>query len=265
MEQGSNFEIIPGGGTSNFILHVPHSARHIPADIRRHILLNDEELEIELNEITDSHTEDLAIDAAEQSRIRPWIFINRSSRLVIDPERFPDQREAMNSIGMGAVYQRTSSGAVLRNISPEQEQSLLTDFFFPYARALENLVNQRLAQMGRVVILDVHSYRPKAHKNSLNSNLDRPAVCIGVDSFHTPNWLLARAQSAFSKIGDIAINQPYAGTYIPLSHYEVNEKVSSIMMENRADIFLDSALAFTPNYPRVVGALAEVIDGPFPS
>ncbi len=260
MLAGDNFEIVAGSATSIFILHVPHSARYIPEDIRQKILLTDPELETELDEMTDSQTEKLARDAADQADIRPWLFINRFSRLVIDPERFPDHREPMNEIGMGAVYQRTSSGAQLRVTNAGDELELLTQYFFPYAQALEELVNQRLAAVGAVTILDIHSYRAHSHLNSLNKHLRRPAICIGTDEFHSPPWLLSSAHSAFSKIGDVGINQPYAGTYVPLSQYQSNSKVSSLMMENRADTFLDSDLKITQNYPRVVAALAEVID-----
>ena len=260
MQLGENFEIVPGDPTSAYILHVPHSARHIPAEIREKILLTDDELKMELDEMTDTYTEKLARDAGDQAKSKPWLFINKFSRLVVDPERFPDHREPMNDIGMGAVYRRTSKGAVLRTISAAEELQLLTQYFFPYAQAFEELVNQRLAAVGEVVILDIHSYRPIPHENSLNSHMARPAICIGVDEFHTPKWLLKSAQSAFSKIGSTEINQPYAGTYVPLSQYESNQKVSSLMMENRADTFLDPNLALTSNYPRVVSALAQVID-----
>ena len=260
MQLGENFEIVPGHPSSTFILHVPHSARYIPEIIREKILLTDAELKIELDEMTDTHTEELARDAGKQAKLQPWLFINRFSRLVIDPERFPDHREPMNDIGMGAVYSRTSNGAALRTLSAAEELHLLAQYFFPYSQALEDLVNHRLAAVGGVVILDIHSYRPEPHENSLNSHMARPAICIGVDEFHTPKWLLKSAKSAFSPIGSTEINQPYAGSYVPLSHYENNQRVSSLMMENRADTFLDTNLAPTSNYPRVVSALAQIID-----
>ena len=261
MHEVPNLRIIPGDPLSPFILHVPHSSRFIPDDVRRDILLTDDELQHELNEMTDSHTEILAEVAAKKSKIRPWIFLNTFSRLVIDPERFPDAREEMNSIGMGAVYRTTSSGTPLREPDGHKEKELLEKFFYPYARIFEDFVSRRLSVQNEVVIIDVHSYRTQVHKNSLNEGLKRPSICIGVDDFHTPDWLQERAQKYFRVIGDICINEPYAGTYVPLSRYGTDANVSSIMMENRADTFVDEKLQIAQGLEPLAQALANLVDG----
>ena len=71
--------------------------------MREAILLSDEQLQTELDELTDSHTDLLATQSIANLDEKPWIFRNKLSRLVIDPERFPDEREVMNQVGMGAV------------------------------------------------------------------------------------------------------------------------------------------------------------------
>ena len=120
-----NFRVIEGDPESNVILHVPHASRLIPDDIRQDILLNDAQLIEELDEMTDTLTDEIAINAASQCGIKPWLFINSLSRLVIDPERFPDDREIMNEVGMGAVYRKTSTGEDLRSKNFSQESALL--------------------------------------------------------------------------------------------------------------------------------------------
>ena len=249
----SNFEIVEGDPTSSVILHVPHSSRVIPDEIRSQLLLADRELEIELDEMTDSKTDQLALDARIRTDIKPWIFRNTLSRLVIDPERFPDEREAMNAIGMGAVYQRTSFGEKLRDPIPARDQQLIERYFEPYSKALEALVRKVLINRGAVTLVDVHSYRIKEHPNSLNKGQRRPPVCLGVDAFHTPSWLIDAARNAFSSLGEIVINEPYAGTYVPLSMYETEQGVTSVMMENREDLLHGEGL------PRAAAALAQLI------
>jgi N-formylglutamate amidohydrolase len=255
-----NFEIITGDAESKVILHVPHSATFIPEDVRELILLSDEELKAELDEMTDTLTEAVALKAAELSGSKPWLFINNFSRLVIDPERFPDEREAMNAVGMGAVYQKTSIGTQLRNPDPTLEKQLLDDYFHPYAEALSDLVAQRFAALGEVTLIDVHSYRVNQHPNAINHGQLRPPICIGTDSFHTPEWLIEAAQSAFSIIGENYLNQPYSGTYVPLSFYEKESKITSVMMETRADTFLSEELAPHDGFETVSKALAKLVD-----
>lgn len=62
-----NFEIVTGDPNSKVILHVPHSATFIPEEIRKDILLSDQELKAELDEMTDTLTEAIALKAAEIS------------------------------------------------------------------------------------------------------------------------------------------------------------------------------------------------------
>lgn len=139
------------------ILHVPHSARRIPSEVRAGIVLDEAALERELDHITDAHTAELADAAAQRCAVAPWRFVNRLSRLVVDPERFPDEREEMSSVGMGAVYTRTTHRDVLRPADADPEP-LIDRYFRPYARAMTEAVADRLAATGRAVIIDVHSY-----------------------------------------------------------------------------------------------------------
>ncbi|MSZ54462.1 MAG: N-formylglutamate amidohydrolase, partial [Actinobacteria bacterium] len=137
------FEIT--AGDIPVILHVPHSSRQIPPDIRKDILLSDEQLKVELDEMTDSHTDKIAsLSVADLSK-QPWFFRNKLSRLVIDPERFPDEREIMNKVGMGAVYLKTSTGEQLRSENFDAKP-LIDRFFKPYASAFTQLVEKLLNQ-----------------------------------------------------------------------------------------------------------------------
>lgn len=254
-----NFKVIQGDPTSKVILHVPHSGRFIPSDVRADFLLSDSELALELDEMTDSRTDEIALGAAAQSKVKPWLFINTYSRLVIDPERFPDDREIMNKVGMGAVYRKTSTGLDLRAADFAGEKEFLDRFFHPYAKALEELVTQRLGAVGEVTIIDVHSYRPEQHANAVNHGQKRPAMCIGTDEFHTSKELEDAARESFAPIGDVYLNEPYAGTYVPLKYYGVDNRVQSVMMETRADTFLDGALELHSGAPTVIEGLKNLI------
>ena len=249
-----NFEILEGDSDSTVILHVPHASREIPLAVRDALLLDEPALKRELDAMTDTDTDLLAIASCNQAKVKPWIFQNKLSRLVIDPERFPDNREVMNQIGMGAVYLKTSDGSDLREIDKVRDSQLIERFFHPYAAALEETVRSIAIRKGCVTIIDVHSYPRFEHLNGVNKGQRRPAVCLGVDDFHTPAWLLKLAQSQFSRLGDVIINEPYSGTYVPLSLYQVDSRVSSVMMENREDTIVGAGLS------RSATVLSDLID-----
>ncbi len=132
--------VIPGSAHSSVLLHVPHSSRVIPEWVRERILLSDVQLEAEIHRMRDSYTDAIAATAAEQAQIRPHSFLNELARQVIDPERFPDDREAMAKIGHGAVYLKTSQLKPLRENDPVHIAELLDRYFHPYAHQVTDEV-----------------------------------------------------------------------------------------------------------------------------
>ncbi|MEU6351820.1 N-formylglutamate amidohydrolase [Streptomyces sp. NPDC047072] len=253
----TSFDLLPGDRQSPVILHVPHSARAIPAEARAGIVLDDVALERELDHIVDAHTAELAEEAAGRCRVRPWRFVNRLSRLVVDPERFPDEREEMLAVGMGAVYTRTTHREALR-ADGFDPAPLVERYFRPYAQAMTEAVADRLAATGRAVIVDVHSYPTEALPYELHGAGPRPPVCLGTDPFHTPPQLVAAAREAF---GEAGLDSPFSGTYVPLEFYGRDARVSALMVEIRRDTYMTE-----PGGPagaglkRLAGALAALVD-----
>jgi len=253
------FEIVPGSPTSRVVLHVPHSSRTIPDVVRAGLVLDDEALERELDAITDAHTDEVALRAAEVAAVRPWVFVNRLSRLVVDPERFPNETEEMNAVGMGVVYDRTTQQQVLRRPTEEERRALVAEFFDPYAAALAGLVRDRLASVGQVTILDVHSYPDVALPYELQGDGARPQVCLGTDAFHTPAGLTAAAAEAFAAVvgrDQVGLNSPFAGAYVPLDQHGVNQAVSALMLELRRDVVESSA----GELGAATGALVDTVE-----
>lgn len=252
-----SFEVLRGAADSPVILHVPHSSRVIPPEVRAGILLDDAALERELDHIVDAHTAELAEEAAGLCRVRPWRFVNRLSRLVVDPERFPDEREEMLAVGMGAVYTRTTHREALREDGFDPAP-LVERYFRPYARAMTDAVADRLAVTGRAVIVDVHSYPTAALPYELHGSGPRPPVCLGTDAFHTPPRLAAAARKAF---GEVGLDSPFSGTYVPLEFHGRDPRVSALMVEIRRDTYMSE-----PGGPAGAGlgslavALASLVD-----
>ncbi|MEW1614936.1 MULTISPECIES: N-formylglutamate amidohydrolase [unclassified Streptomyces] len=256
-----SFHLFPGSPDSPVLLHVPHGSRTIPEEVRSSILLDDGALERELDHITDSHTAELATRATEACAIRPWRYVNALSRLVIDPERFPDDREEMRAVGMGAVYTHTTHRERLRDPNLDQ-RPLLDRYFHPYAQAMTEAVEARIAATGRAVIVDVHSYPTAPLPYELHGTGPRPPVCLGTDAFHTPPELISLAEEAFAGFGGTGIDSPFAGTYVPLKHYGTDRRITALMIEIRRDTYMtEPGGPAGPGLDALAGALAELVAG----
>ncbi|MDI9979356.1 N-formylglutamate amidohydrolase [Rhodococcus sp. IEGM 1307] len=256
----NSFSILRGHPTSPVILHVPHASRKIPPHLRAQLLIDDAALDAELDEATDTDTDLIATLGADHARTHPWIVNNALSRLIIDPERFPDASEPAAAYGRGAVYTRACDGRPLRDEPFADTETLLDEYFHPYARAVAELVTDRIAACGQAVIIDVHSY-PKRPSGFENPSVMRPALCIGTDPLHTPDWLTSTTRQVFRPLGEIAENTPYAGCYVPLDRYGHDKRVSAVMIELRRDTYLpDDGRPGKLSVTQLGEYLAELID-----
>ena len=253
------FDIVPGDPESAMVIHVPHSSRIIPDDVRAGILLSHDALQRELDAMTDAFTNVIASSVADRTAVRPWVFVNRLSRLVVDPERFLDEREEMNAVGMGAVYTRTSAGNPLREGSADEISGLVDRFFAPYTQAFAGLVDERIAALGRATIIDLHSFPFEPLRYELHHG-PRPEVCIGTDPFHTSDNLVEIAVDSFVEF-DVGIDSPFSGCYVPLAHYESSADVEAVMIELRRDLYLDESFQLVePALVPIVDAITRLID-----
>ncbi|MBU2669176.1 N-formylglutamate amidohydrolase [Actinoplanes bogorensis] len=254
MLSAGRVSILPGDPGSPVILHVPHASRELTPGARDALRLDDAALADELDHLTDAHTDLIALRAAVASPVRPWIFANELSRLVVDPERFPDEREEMRAVGMGAVYTHGYARRRLRDDDPARDAELIRTYFDPYAQRMTDLVAARLAAAGRAVIIDVHSYSTVPLPYELHGDGPRPQICLGVDAFHTPPAVSAAAIDAFGAYST-AVDTPFAGAYVPLDYYGVEDAVSALMIEIRRDTYMSE-----PGGPPDEG-LGAVADG----
>ena len=124
----------------------------------------------------------------------------------------------------------------MRQPDEHRDAALLDQYFRPYAAAMEKLVAARLEACGRCTILDLHSY-PTDPLPYEPPDAPRPPVCLGTDAFHTPTGLLESVRTPFLQVGEVRLDTPFAGTYVPLRFYQREKRVASIMVELRRDIY----------------------------
>jgi N-formylglutamate amidohydrolase len=239
-EPGPAFEQLrpPDAGALPIVLHVPHAGTHIPPEVRAGILLDDAALQRQRVLLTDWHTD----------RLFDWLpalgahaFINRRSRLVVDPERFADDtREPMAARGQGAVYTATTDLTPLRAPDPVERARLMATVFEPYHAALTALVEDVLDRFGRCLIVDGHSFGTVPLPSEVDQGPDRPDICIGTDESHTPPALAAALLDSYARVGfRVRRDSPFAGALVPIRHHATDLRVASVMIEVRRGLYCD--------------------------
>lgn len=209
------------------ILHIPHSSRNL---LGRTFLCD---AEVELDRMTDLRT-DVLFDVNRATRI-----VFPISRLVCDVERFSDDDlESMAKKGMGVCYVTNSFGEPLRNVSDEEHNRIIDDYYKPHHTALKRAVDEELETVGYSLIIDCHSFSdtPLPHEGSQST--PRPDICIGTDDYHTPEALSIKARNHFESLGYVvAINDPFAGSLVPVAYYCNEPRVHSLMIEVNRSIY----------------------------
>jgi N-formylglutamate amidohydrolase len=260
MDDRRDFEILgPLGSPAPIVGHVPHASTAIPPDERARLLVDDASLALELRRMTDAHTD----------RLYGWIrelggtlVVNRVSRLVVDPERFPDDgAEPMAAVGQGAVYLRTSGGTRLREPDAVERQRLLDRWFVPYHRALERVVADGLERFGSCLVIDGHSFATVPLPSEADQDRDRPDVCLGTDPFHTPVPLVTALAAGLRREGfRVAVDRPFSGALVPLRWYRADPRVAAVMLEVRRGCYMDEATGVPlPALDAVVAGLRRAV------
>ncbi len=227
--------------------------------MRRALLLSDEELRRELLRVTDWFTRELfAVPARAAATVRFPV-----SRLVVDPERFPDdEREPMAARGAGVIYTRTSNGKALRRApSPGEREGLLRRFYRPHHAALAAAIDAAIARHGRALVLDCHSFPSRPLPWDLDDSPERPDVCLGTDRFHTPPWLVDAAREWFVAAGfSVAIDRPFSGALVPAPHFRRDASVLALMVEVNRRLYMDEQSgARLPAFETLAGTIQEVL------
>jgi N-formylglutamate amidohydrolase len=252
------FEVLPPLRDARPLVgHVPHASTRVPPEERPGILLDDADLAAELLHLTDAHTDRLYAWIRE---LGGTLVVNRASRLVVDPERFPDDAaEKMAAVGQGAVYTRTVDGRPLRTGDSATRRRLLAQWYEPYHAALEGSVEAALLAFGRCLLIDGHSFSSVPLPSEADQDPDRPDVCIGTDPFHTPPDLVGALAACLAAEGfRVAIDRPFAGSLVPFRWYGTDRRVTSVMLEVRRGTYMDEATGERlPGFDDVAGRLAR--------
>ena len=211
------------------ILHIPHSKTEIPFYDK----FNMDYIEDETKLLVD-HDTDKIFDIPN---VESLVF--EYNRIFCDVERLDDEDEPLFEVGRGFYYTKTDDGKDLRTLDNEVKQKIKTDFYDKHHNKLIDMVEYRLNEFGSALIVDCHSFNDVPLNSDLDKTEDRPDISLGVDYFHTPEWLVNKLKLSFEKNNlSVKINSPYSGTIIPLKYYNKDIRVMGIMIEVNKKLYL---------------------------
>jgi len=101
-------------------------------------------------------------------------------------------------------------------------------------------VNGIIAQAGRCLIIDCHSFPSAALPYETDQSKTRADICIGTDPFHTPPFIRdAVAAGAKAMDFSVAIDAPFSGALVPISYYRKDRRVLSVMIEVNRRLYME--------------------------
>lgn len=229
------------------ILHIPHSSTYIPEDIK----FLKQDINADLFRMTDHFTDEL-FDVSATDVVKFGV-----SRLVCDVERLLHD-EPMEEYGMGVCYTNDSFGKKLRNVSIDERQRIIDEYYVPHHDLLQQKVNFALCYFENVAIVDCHSFSNEQLPHEEEG--PRPDFCIGTDYFHTPDDMLEDMYTYLIDNGyTCEINHPFAGTIVPLEHYQKNKNVLSVMIEVNRSLYMDGP-SKSDDFDKTKGVIKDLLN-----
>ena len=220
----------------SIVLHIPHASKNIPDEYLKYFTLSKKDLQFELLKMTDHFTDELFDVSGDNIHQLKFPI----SRLLVDVERFEkDELEPMSKVGMGCVYEKTHNGNSLKNVEHIKDE-LINKFYKTHHEQFTNIVDAKLKENNKVLIIDCHSFPKHPLPYELNQEVDRPKICIGTDNFHTSEKLKNSFGELFEGLNfTVKFNEPFKGSIVPLKFYNKEKRVQSIMIEVRRDLYMN--------------------------
>ena len=239
---------------ANLILHIPHSSLSIPDYC--HYLLPKEAVDAEALYLADLYTDELFLPAHGDAVIQADF-----SRVYCDVERFDhDALEPMSKFGMGATYVRCDDGRPLRNLSSTERDTIMQNGYHPHHERLTSAVDAEILWTGEARIVDCHSYPDPPLRCSQYMGDAQFDFNIGTDGFHTPpSWIEASVAFFADRGFRLGIDEPYAGSIVPMKHYQKDARVKSIMLEINRTLYLDTSYGRGPRFNEIQGIVADFL------
>ena len=232
------------------ILHIPHSSTYIPFYDGFDLDLIDDETNLLVDIATDKIFNFEDVDS----------IVFEYNRIFCDVERLDDDSEPLFKKGRGFYYTNTDNGKILRELIPSVKDKIKKEFYDVHHQLLEKLTQEKLDYYKNIYIIDCHSFTDEPFLTDDDKTKNRPDICLGVDEYHTPQWLVDQLISGFEYFDlSVKINSPYSGTIVPLKYYKLDSRVKSVMIEVNRKLYMRNGLVDSDSVIKLNNIISEIL------
>ncbi|WP_158276282.1 N-formylglutamate amidohydrolase [Bifidobacterium callitrichidarum] len=237
------------GHDAPLLISVPHAGLVFPGR---------DDLRESVHRIADLYVDrvgQLISDSCNATLIR-----SNMSRLWCDIERYPDEREEMNKVGMGVIYDVDADMNPLYEhpISGNERRFRLQSLYWPYHDELVRQSQYMLNRYGYGLLLDLHSYSKTALPYELHKEDARPGICIGHNGDRYGEHVAEIFRKVLESAGyEVGFNQTFKGAVRP--NGIDSPHLACVMIEIRKDQYLDDGKLDEEKTDRLTGILAQGI------
>jgi N-formylglutamate amidohydrolase len=154
------------------------------------------------------------------------------SRYVVDLNRSPKE-PLFGNFWQSVIAEKTAFNVSLYQSPPSSQevQQRVEQYYHPYHHQLQALLDQSIAEFGKVYLLDLHSF----------FGLIEDEVCLGNGNGKTcSDRFMATVEAAFCAKGyQVVRNKVFSGGYIT-QHYGELPQVEALQVEVRYPVYLDA-------------------------
>jgi predicted N-formylglutamate amidohydrolase len=240
------YDIVNPEGDRPVVLICDHATRFIPRALAN---LGLDEAQLARHIAWDIGIADVTRDLAR--RLGAPAVLSHFSRLIVDPNRNPDDPTLIPQISDGAVIPGN------RGLTAADREARLARFFRPYHDAVDRLIDQRMARGPAPAIISMHSFTP------VMKGVERPwPICaLWNRDPRLPLPFMAKLRAQGILVGD---NEPYSGREEHGHSLHVHAEprgLASLLIEIRQDV-IDTHHGAAEWTERLAAVLSEILTDP---
>ena len=248
----SAYEVInPGVNRSCVVFASPHSGRDYPWAFLRSSVLDEHAIRSSEDAFVDQLFDcapKFGATFIKAGAPRSFVDLNRACD-ELDPALIEEvRRQGHNpriASGLGVIPRVVANGrAIYRGkLTRSEAQRRIDEYWQPYHRKLQELLDHAHQRHGQAVLIDCHSMPHEAMDGLVRAGMKRPQVVLG-DRFgaSASGDVVDRVEAAFAGAGFVVTrNTPFAGAYITQAYGRPARSQHAVQVEIDRALYMDEA------------------------